>query len=303
MQPLKEQLQQQLSQQFSKINSSLEKTFLDVLGKAAKKSIYGDNINPDAFLNEISKLIGGGGGIAIPNIDLTPYYSAIDKFIEQYVDSRLDFSVSPEPKKADVQFLIDWKADSVIPKSYQGKALPGPSTKVTISFNILEKGKLVDVSNQKIFWYLDDNLVKNGIGAQSFSFYTFIRGGTFHKVRIMIDNYNNRNEIAIQTVRIPVVFPKVVLEAPFPNHVFSTQKIRIPAKLFYFNKGDVPLIRLSWEVNQNQTSAPELKDQLFLDLNLEGARRTQEFNIAVEARNLSDVIQTAISQTSLTYQP
>ncbi|RME58653.1 hypothetical protein D6779_06030 [Candidatus Parcubacteria bacterium] len=245
-----------------------------------------------------------------PSLDNPAATTLLDKLLESFNNYLMSIPQSEEEvlaKEASVQFLIDWKAESVVPRGYQGKALPGPSTKINVSFNIIDNNKLVDLSNRQIRWYLDDELIESGIGLQTFSFRTFRMGDTYHRVRVEVSNYKNHPERlgAVTTIRVPVIFPKVVLEAPFPHHVFSSQKARLPAKIFYYSKDALASIILSWEIDGNRASVTNPKNQTFLDIDMTDVKQKKEINILVEAENVTDQlgITSANISLSLTYLP
>ena len=69
------------------------------------------------------------------------------------------------------QFLVTWKTSgSYIPSFYLGKALPTYGSQITASLELVSQGKILDLSNQTIYWYLEDNLVGGGVGVQQVTF-------------------------------------------------------------------------------------------------------------------------------------
>ncbi|MCL5004571.1 MAG: hypothetical protein M1170_01335, partial [Patescibacteria group bacterium] len=59
------------------------------------------------------------------------------------------------------EFLTTWKADGFVPAWYEGKILPSRGSRVSVSFELLKNGKISDLSNVVVRWYVNDNLVKN----------------------------------------------------------------------------------------------------------------------------------------------
>ena len=87
--------------------------------------------------------------------------------------------------------LVSWQADSYVPSWYQGKIFPTNGSKIGVNFELLENGKIVNLSKIKVRWYINDKLIRNesnGLGIKSLSFTTSDYPGYETEVR----NYSSR---------------------------------------------------------------------------------------------------------------
>jgi hypothetical protein len=151
-------------------------------------------------------------------------------------------------QQSEPQLLITWRARSYAPPAFTGKVLPTLGSLVTASVEVVEGGKLADLSKQTIYWYLDDDFLDGGPGVQRVSFrVTSIRGGK-NDLRAELPVYRGRSTV-LKTVEIPVVWPEAVVEAPFPNGTFSGDSIQLVGAPYFFNALDGSKLNLRWNVN------------------------------------------------------
>src|ERR1039458_3932339 len=74
------------------------------------------------------------------------------------------------------QFLVTWKAtESYIPPFYTWKALPTAGSNIVASVELVSGGRIINISSQNIYWYLDDVLMGGGAGVQQITFPPFGR--------------------------------------------------------------------------------------------------------------------------------
>jgi len=151
--------------------------------------------------------------------------------------------------------VITWHAgQSYVPPGYVGKALPGGSSLISASLEILSGGKPADLSGLPIYWYLNDDLVANGIGKQSISF-TSLNPGQIMQLRVQIPNYPS-GEI-IKTILIPVVNPKAVIVAPYPLNSFPASPAHLTVLPYFFSILSPASLSFSWTVNGTPENIPE----------------------------------------------
>ena len=66
------------------------------------------------------------------------------------------------------QFLITWRAtNSEVPSFYTGKIMPSYDSQIIAELALVSNGKVQDLSDQTIYWYLNDTLVGSGPTVES----------------------------------------------------------------------------------------------------------------------------------------
>jgi hypothetical protein len=160
-------------------------------------------------------------------------------------------------------FLMTWSTTgSYIPSFYQGKALPTYGSKITASFELISpQGKILNLSGQTIYWYVNDALVGGGAGVQQVTFPPIGDAPNSMNLRVTIPNYNGA--FLIHAITIPMVLPEAVIYAPYPNGEFSQNPLTVQALPYFFNISNPSDLSYTWSVN-NQTGSntenPETAD-------------------------------------------
>jgi hypothetical protein len=155
------------------------------------------------------------------------------------------------------QFFLTWSTSgSYIPSSYQGKALPTYGSKITAEFDLVSpQGKPLDLSQQTIYWYLNDNLVGGGVGVQKVTFSPVGEAPSNQDLRVTIPSYNGN--YLVHEVRIPMVLPVAVILAPYPNGQFSQNPLTLSAIPYFFNAPNASALSYAWSVNGQTASGAE----------------------------------------------
>ena len=153
------------------------------------------------------------------------------------------------------QMVVTWKAyGSYIPPGYGDKALPNQESRLTATLDLLVNGYPANLSNQTIYWYLNNNLIDSGIGDQSIIFPTLGTAPGFFTLKAELPNYGGAT--LIHEVQIPFITPKAVIEAPHPSGQFSSNPIVLQGTPYFFYVSDPGALSYSWAVNgQTATTA------------------------------------------------
>jgi hypothetical protein len=176
--------------------------------------------------------------------------------------------------QATPQMVVTWQAyGSYIPPSYHDKALPNQESKLTASLALFLGGKLIDLSQQTIYWYLNDVLIASGVGKQYIIFSPFGTAPAYLTLKAELPSYNGN--ILIHEVQIPLISPKAVIEAPHPSGQFSGNPIILTATPYFFYTADPGTLSYVWSVN-SQTSAAAENPQT-LQLNIDPATPSGSF--------------------------
>ncbi len=142
--------------------------------------------------------------------------------------------------------IITWKADNYYPINFEGRALPSPTTPVTVSVEGAVDGKLIDLSKADISWYKDGDRfdVGSGLKETSFNAEDTDAGSHFIRVVAVINGVS-----AEQTIRIPVVSPVAVLEVPYPNKVVPAGTVaNLVSVPYFFNASSITDFIFSWQI-------------------------------------------------------
>jgi hypothetical protein len=201
---------------------------------------------------------------------------------------------------AGPQFLITWKTTgSYIPAAYPGKALPTYGSQVRASLMLVSGGKVVNVSGQIIYWYLNGTLLGGGVGAQTISFPPLGNPPNAMTLEADLPNYNG--SYLIQTINVPMVEPLAVINSPYPQGQFSQNPVTVTALPYFFTSPSPDTLSYSWSVNNQIGSNSENPEQAQITLP-PGTAAGTSFGVTVTINNISPSTQETAS-TNLIYQP
>lgn len=192
------------------------------------------------------------------------------------------------------QFLVSWQAQSYVPAWYEGKIIPSAGSKVSVSFELIDGGKIVNLSQTAVRWYLGDKLVKNensGLGIKNYSFINNNYGNDSVDVRISLPDYNGNT--LDKVISIPLKSPEIDLETKKYDRKLSKGDNLIIGWPFFFNTNDVKNLAFSWSAQGNGVDLSS-KNLLFFNVNI-GADIQSGTSVMVQsfAQNLKNNIESA----------
>jgi len=205
----------------------------------------------------------------------------------------LFFAFNFASAQSGYQFLTSWKADGFVPAWYEGKILASRGSRISVSFELINNGRIVDLSNTVVRWYVNDNLVKNennGLGIKSHSFTITDYPGNDTEVRIALPDYKGQSFNKI--IKIPVVNPEVVIESPAfsLNNISKTAIFK--ANPFFFNVKTAKSLSFQWQANGQATGI--YKGLNVLDFNVDPkVGLNSEVNLKVIVKNLFNELEFA----------
>lgn len=211
----------------------------------------------------------------------------------------IPYTFYPANAKAAPQFLTSWQAQSYAPSWYQGKVWPTQSSQIEIAFEIVDGGKLTDLSKTTVRWYVNDKLIKNendGLGIQSVNLSIPDYPGQETEIRISLPNY--KGETLDNILHIPVAAPEVVINSFFGDDIYSGENF-FEAIPFFFNASKMSDFSFSWLAN-NQ--APQSYSDKPWQLNLNIDSRTPAgftVNLKVAVQNILNQMELAIKDIQL----
>ena len=161
------------------------------------------------------------------------------------------------------KLLITWRAESYVPPWFAGKALPTANSGLTASVELMDSGRAVNVSGQKIYWYVNSEPIGSGVGLQRITFAAHGVAGNTLDLRAEIPSY----QFVLKTVEIPTVDPEAVIEAPYANRGFSSLSPNFSGWPFFFNVKRASDLATSWLVNGASAQSAEDPGHLTVNLN------------------------------------
>lgn len=200
------------------------------------------------------------------------------------------------------QFLVSWQAQSYVPGWYQGKILPTNGTPVEINFELIDNGKIVDLSKTKIRWYVNDGLVKNeedGLGIKILKADIPNYSGQETEIRISVVDYLG-GEPLDKIIKIPVVGPEVIINAPYPDKKISAGPSIFQAIPFFFNIKNLNGFSIEWLANEQKPASPSGNPWL-LNLNVgPETPKDTEIKLSVSVKNILKELEFASKSINLT---
>ncbi len=176
---------------------------------------------------------------------------------------------------ADPQFLVSWKADTSAPQSYMGKIMPVSGSTITISFELIgttgnQAGKVLDLTNSNVRWYINGNLLSQGKNEKTFSFITADNNDTETDLKISAeyaDPVAGYSYFVDKYVTIPLSHPQVVINQ---NKISSSIAVGSGTQLFalpYFFNALIKNLSIQWVAN-GQNIPIDPKDPWNLSVNI-----------------------------------
>ncbi len=193
---------------------------------------------------------------------------------------------------------ITWSSTSYSPSNFAGKHLATNGSSIVLSAIVLNNGKVADVSQSPILWYLDQDFLDGGIGQQQASFKVTQTAGGSHFVNVRI-------QLPDQTVsaaeNIPIVSYKAVIDAPYPsNTVANNSTINLSLIPYFFNISSFGDLSFSWDINGTQQTASNSDN--ILSLNIGNQPSGQGIGIKGSIQNNRNQYEAVSSNTTLSVQ-
>ncbi len=195
--------------------------------------------------------------------------------------------------QAAPEFLVSWQAQSYVPIWYQGKVFPTYGSRVDVKFELIDNGKIADLSKAKIRWYVNDDLTRNennGLGIKNYSFVnSSVYGGNDLEVKVSIVDYKGKSLDKI--IAIPVKSPEAIIEAPYLDNGVDKGKSAFFAWPFFF--GIPNNFSIKWMVDGNEANGSSANSPI-LSLNIDsGTLPKTIINLKAQIQNLSNQMEIA----------
>jgi hypothetical protein len=205
--------------------------------------------------------------------------------------------------QTESQFLASWQAKTYAPSWYQGKIFPLKDSAIEVSFELIENGKIADISKEKVRWYLNDKLYSNenkGLGRKSIIFLMPDYSGRSAEVRIEIFQYREGKTIG-KIIDIPSVSPEVVIDSPYPNNRINIGASNFSAYPFFFSAKNLNDFGVEWSAMGQKSDAGGNPWQLNLNIDQRAPKNT-EINLSVSVKNFLKELEFASRSLKLLVQ-
>lgn len=205
--------------------------------------------------------------------------------------------VSAPRANAATDFIVDWQTKTYVPAWYEGKAFPTYQSFLAIGFELVENGKVVDLSKTAVRWYVNGKLLKNetsGLGIRQVTVFNKKYGGDVASIKIAIPDY--KGQALSKSFDIPVKKAEVVIDVPYANKKVLRGENTLFAWPFYFNVQKASDLRLQWKVDGNTLETSEATNSRLLFLTEGGAREGAKSTIEATVINPGKVIEHVVKK-------
>ncbi len=162
-------------------------------------------------------------------------------------------AASPRPR-----ILLTWQARSFAPSEYLGKVLPGPGSTISASVEIIDQGKVADLSQYPVYWYLDGDFVTGEAGKKNVNLKLPNRASHGAEVRVEIPGY--KGDTLSKTAVVQIAQPEAVIVVPYGGRAGKSAPTVVHGTPYFFNVTDPSLLRFYWTVNGQTASGTESRD-------------------------------------------
>ncbi len=196
--------------------------------------------------------------------------------------------------------FITWKANTLFPSNFQGKALPSPGTSSDGSGEMAKNGIIADPTKTLFTWSVDGRNVVEGMGKNTFTFSAEKNADSAHFVRVTAET---GAESVNSSINVPVVTPFSVIETPFPfNIIPKNSKVFIRAVPYFFNVSSLQDLLFGWQMNDFKTSTKQ-DNVLSFDVGDPNRNTAKEVNITSYTQNSLKDYEIMITRKTLTISP
>ena len=189
------------------------------------------------------------------------------------------------------QFLVSWRALNYVPADYLGKIYPTRLTPVEAGFDLIDNGKIVNLANFNIRWFLDNDILVEGNSIKTVRFNARKYPGSSHNLRITVEEYKGGD--VEYSWKISVKSPGLVIDSRHPNNQFSLGSYLLRALPYFFN-ASLQNLSFKWRTDGKEilgkTQNPDL-----LKLELGSAGKSiapKEIRISAGVQNQINPIET-----------
>ena len=216
--------------------------------------------------------------------------------------SSVELSFAQAVAPSTPKILLTWRTDTYVPPGFIGKIMPTANSPIAASAELIDGGKIVDLSKQNVYWYANNNFLAGGIGLQRITFQAPDAAGGVMDLRVEFPNYSKGSQL--KTVSMPIVRPEAVIETLFPSGKFSSSPLQLSAQPYFFNATSPTRLNFNWSVNGQTPSGAENPQNLNIKFGPTTAPGSA-FSVSLSIQNPDTRYQfeSASKRVDLTYSP
>lgn len=188
------------------------------------------------------------------------------------------------------QVILTWSASNFYPSNYRGKALPITQTPITVSVNLLQNGKFVDLGNTAITWYKSGDRTDTGVGLTQIVTTpdTNDVGNIFIRAGVALGD-----STIDQSISIPIVQPTVAIEIPYPHSLIGANSdITLRAIPYFFNVASLNRFIFYWQVGDVKKNMGS-EDSITLKIGGLSSQQTVPVSAYVQSKDdMTNIIKT-----------
>ena len=199
---------------------------------------------------------------------------------------------SKEALAADYKVWFNFESNSYIPPSFSGKNIPAKLAEANVFLEVLKDGRPLDLSKNKISWYLNNSLKSSAVGQNIFNFKDESSISIKNSVRAIISGVKEDGGSLTGEIDIPISAPLLILTPP--AFLEAGKENSITATPFFFNVSSLNNLIFSWRVNseevlENSNGRPDALS-LFIE---ESSINNQPVLVSVSAVNKTNILEKA----------
>jgi len=188
------------------------------------------------------------------------------------------------------ELFITWQAKNFTPAGYLGKTLPIRKTVIDAALELIDGGRLIDLRNKEIRWFVNGGFHKSGLGLKTTSFTVSELSGDDQALTAQIINYRGKDRR--KTVVVPLAKPELIIDTPSQNKFVAAGLNNFRALPYFFNIRQLRQLSFVWKVNEQSTSG-NVQDPDLLELEIAGGEPGTEISLTVHATNKLDPLEAA----------
>src|SRR3989344_9585493 len=200
------------------------------------------------------------------------------------------------------KLFLTWSSNTYVPPGFTGKIMPTANSEITASVELIDGGKVANLSKQNVYWYANNNFLSGGIGMQSVTFRAPDAAGGTIDLRAEVPNYSKGGQL--KTISVPIVRPSVVIEPIFPSGRFSSSPLQLIGQPYFFNTTSPSRLNFAWSVNGQTPSGAENPQNLNIKFGpTMTPGSTLSVSLSVQNTDSRFRFETASKSMNFTYSP
>lgn len=204
-------------------------------------------------------------------------------------------------QEIDNSIIISWQTSNFVPVNYKGKVLPSPGSIIIVNLEFFQNGKIVNLDKEKIYWYVNNELISNTKGVTQINF--MAPNNKYVDIRVNLPEFN-----IIKTIEIPITKPRLIIDAPFPKKEIYNNNLSIKAIPYFFNINTNSLdyldnnpsdLDIKWKINGKPAIADNA-DPFKINIEIKGNDSTNLL-ITATAQNINNILEFAKNEVDLKF--